>query len=83
MDIDSKELTEFIKQVAIAIDNSKVREMMLKSGIEFELSVIIKKEGNGKLRIFIADANGDYEKESVSKIKFSLGHKPKVEDDDE
>lgn len=77
MEIDSKELTEFIKNVAIAVENSRVREMILKSGIEFELAVVTKIEGNGKLRIFVADAGGEYEKEVISKVKFSIGYKPK------
>jgi hypothetical protein len=34
--------------------------------------VIAKKEGGGKIRFFIAEAGGDFAKETVSKITFSM-----------
>jgi hypothetical protein len=42
------------------------------SDIKFELAVIAKKEGGGKIRFFIAEAGGDFAKETVSKITFSM-----------
>jgi len=41
--------------------------------IEFELAVIKVKEAKGGLKFLIADASGNYSKESISKIKFQIG----------
>ncbi len=43
--------------------------------MEFELSVITKKIAGGKLRLALVEAGGDYQKEEISKIKFSIGSK--------
>lgn len=75
MDFDSKELEAYVKSVITAVDNSKHRDMVLKSDIEFELSVLTSKEAEGGIKILIANAGGKYEKEAVSKIKFSIGYK--------
>lgn len=40
--------------------------------IEFEIAVIKTKEAKGGLKFLIADASGNYSKESVSRIKFSV-----------
>jgi len=48
--------------------------MSIKNNLEFELSVVVKKEGKGKLDIAIVSAGGKYEKEAISKIKFSMGN---------
>lgn len=78
MKIDPVELTAFIKSVIQAVDSSKNREMVLQSGIEFELSVVTTKEGSGGIKIFIANAGGKYEKETSSRIKFTVGYTKKT-----
>ena len=40
--------------------------------VEFEIAVIKSKEAKGGLKFLIADASGNYSKESVSKIKFTV-----------
>jgi len=40
--------------------------------IEFEIAVIKSKEAKGGFRFLIADASGNYSKESISKIKFNV-----------
>lgn len=40
--------------------------------IEFELAVAVKKSGGGKINLLLVDADGKYEKEYVSKIKFAV-----------
>jgi len=69
----SKDLKEI---VATTIDSIKEGLKGRKSGvvgvIEFEIAVIKSKEAGGGFRFFIADAGGNYSKESVSKIKFSV-----------
>lgn len=73
--IDSDELTEFIKAVQNGIEKSqKNGNFELITPIDFELSVIIKKEGKGGVNIAIVGAGGKYEKESASIIKFSMGN---------
>ena len=41
--------------------------------IQFEIAVIKAKEGKGGIKFLIADASGNYSKESISKIKFQIG----------
>jgi len=41
--------------------------------IGFEIVVIKAKEVKGNLKFLIADASGDYSRESISKIKFRVG----------
>lgn len=73
--IDSNELTEFIKAVQNGIEESqKNGKFELITPIDFELSVIVKKEGKGGVNIAIVGAGGKYEKESASIIKFSMGN---------
>ena len=73
MEINTDELTEYLKNVCEGILKSESKEMKLQTKIDFELSVITDKVAEGKLKIFIANIGGKYEKESISKIKFSMG----------
>ncbi len=75
MTTDSSELTEFIKAVREGIERTQNQgSFELLTPIDFELSVITKKEGKGGINIAIVVAGGKYEKESISKIKFSMGN---------
>ena len=40
--------------------------------IDFEVSVIKSSEAKGGFKFFVADASGNYSKESISKIKFKV-----------
>lgn len=72
---DSLELTKFIEIVREGIEKSvKIKSFELLTPVEFEVSVMVKKEGEGGINLVIVDAGGKYEKESVSKIKFSMGN---------
>jgi hypothetical protein len=71
------EVSEDLKEiVSTTIDSVKEGMKGRKTGvvgpIEFELSVIKSKGAKGGLRFFLADASGDYSKESISKIKFKI-----------
>ena len=71
---DSSELTNFIIAVKDGIEKSqKQGSFTLVTPIEFEVSIIVKKEGKGGINIAIVGVGGKYEKESISKIKFSMG----------
>jgi len=71
------EVSEDLKEiVATTIDSIKEgikgRECGVLGAIEFEIAVLKSKEGKAGFRFFIADASGNYSKESVSKIKFGV-----------
>lgn len=75
MTVNSSELTDFINAVKESIEKTQTQNSFeLIKPIEFEISVIVKKEGRGGVNIAIVEAGGKYEKESVSKIKFSMGN---------
>lgn len=74
MAIDSQEITDFIDAVKLGIAKSREQgKFDLISTVEFELSVVVKKEGEGKFNIAIVGGGGKYEKEAITKIKFSMG----------
>jgi hypothetical protein len=69
----SKDLKEI---VATTIDSIREGLKGRKSGvagvIEFEIAVIKSKEAEGGFKFLIADASGNYSKESISRIKFNV-----------
>ncbi|MGI0009777.1 MAG: trypco2 family protein [Nitrosopumilaceae archaeon] len=72
---NSSELTEFIKAVSKGIEEAQENgSFELLTPIDFEVSVIVKKEGKGGINIAVVGAGAKYEKESISKIKFSVGN---------
>lgn len=52
--------------------------MVLKGNIGFELAVVKLKEGEGGLKLYVADAGVNYSKEEISKITFEIGPEPPV-----
>ena len=77
VDDNNVEVSDDLKDiVATTIDSVKEgmkgRECGVLGAIEFEIAVLKSKEAKGGFRFFIADASGNYSKESVSKIKFSV-----------
>jgi hypothetical protein len=78
MNIDSKELTDYIANVLKGINDSGdpiLKDYSPTQGVTFDLSIVHKKEAKGGLKILIASAEGKYEKESVSRITFTMQHK--------
>lgn len=70
----SKDLKEIVSTTIESIkEGMKGKECGVIGPIEFELAVIKSKEAKGGLKFFIADASGNYSKESISKIKFQVG----------
>ena len=71
------EISEDLKEI-VSTTIESIKEGMKGKGtgvvgpIEFELAVIKSKGGKGELRFFLADASGNYSKESVSRIKFKV-----------
>ena len=54
-------------------EGMKGKECGVVGPIEFEIAVVKSKEARGGLKFFIADASGNYSKESISRIKFQVG----------
>ncbi len=73
MTINQQELTNYVKAVIEGVQNGIPEDYEIKSTIDFELAVINTKEAKGGINILVADGKGKYEKESISKIKFSVG----------
>lgn len=71
------EISEDLKELASSTIES-IKEGMKGKGcslietIDFEVSVIKSSEAKGGFKFFVADASGNYSKESVSKIKFKV-----------
>ena len=72
MQIESKELSDFIRSTIESIENGLKEGYTLSSDIEFELAVVNTKKGKGGLKLFVVNASADIGKESVSKIKFKI-----------
>jgi hypothetical protein len=69
----SKDLKEIVATTIDSIkEGMKDRNCGVVGGIEFEIAVIKSKEAGGGFKFFIADAGGNYAKESLSKIKFQV-----------
>jgi len=80
MKIEANEITEFVNAVKDGISKSEENDkFQLMTNIDFELSVVTKKEGSGKINIAIASAGGDYEKHAISKVKFSMGNQATID----
>jgi hypothetical protein len=62
--------------VATTLDSIKDALQNKKAGVmgavEFEIAAIKSKEVGGGFRFLVADASGNYSKESVSKIRFHV-----------
>jgi hypothetical protein len=69
----SEDLKELVSTTIESIrEGMKGVECGVIGPIEFEIAVIKSKEAKGGLKFFIADASGNYSKESISKINFKI-----------
>jgi len=71
------EIKEFLESLQDQIIEGLHDDMTLKGEIDVELSIVTNKEAGGKVRVFVVDAGGKYEKETISKVKFKI--RPKME----
>lgn len=81
MDIDAKELTDYIANVLKGIydsGNPTLKDYSPTQGVTFDLRVVHKKGAKGGLKILIANTEGKYEKEVISRITFTMQHKDAV-----
>lgn len=71
---NSEDLKDIVRSTIESIkEGLKGKECGVVGPIEFELAVIKAKEEKGGIKFIIADASGNYSKESISKIKFQVG----------
>lgn len=68
------EIEEFIKKTFEGISAGANDNFELMSNVEFELSVLVTKSGKGGIDLAIVGGGGQYSKESVSKIRFTMGN---------
>lgn len=81
MKVDSEELTDYVNSVLKAIQSSEDvnKNFSLNQGVAFDLSVVHKKKAKGGVKLLIADAEGGYEKQIVSRITFTMNSKKGIE----
>jgi len=74
MDIESKELEEFLSSSLSAIKKGAEGsgDFRIAEPVEFDLAVINTKEAGGGLKIYIAKAEGKFKSEEISHIKIKV-----------
>ena len=79
MEIESKELQEYIKSSIIAIKNGvDGTGFKIIKPIEFNLAVTNTSESGGGLKIYVAKAEGKLKSEEISHIKFEVQPAPQM-----
>jgi len=69
----SEDLKEIVSTTIESIkEGMKGKESGVIGPIQFEIAVVKSKGAKGGFRFLVADASGNYSKESISKIKFSV-----------
>ena len=67
------ELSRFISDTLDSINSGlKGKTYFIKGDIQFELSVVTNKKVGRGFKVIVADIGGKYEKEKLSKMKFSI-----------
>jgi len=67
MTTENNEVSEFIKTTIEGIRGGEDDDCSLVSNVEFELSVVVKKEGKGKFDIAIVGAGGNMRRKQYQK----------------
>ena len=76
MSDEEKEFKELLNSTIASIaEVTENKDVGIIGLIEFELAVVTKKIAGGKLKLVLVEAGADYQKEKLSKIKFSIGSK--------
>lgn len=76
---DSIQIEDVISSVQDQILHGLHPDFTLNGSIEMEVSVSKAMSVDGKVKLFVFQAGGDYDKESIAKIKFKI--RPKMERD--
>jgi hypothetical protein len=73
MEIESKELNNYIKSSITAIKNGvEGTGFEIKNTIKFDIAVVNTSEGSGGLRIYVAKAEGKLKSEEINHIEFEV-----------
>ena len=77
MNINSEELEKYVNSSITAVKKgTEGTDFEIRKPIEFNLAVINMKEGSGRLKIYVAEAEGKLKSEEISHIKFEVQPKP-------
>lgn len=76
MEIDSKELEEFVRSACQSIEKGIIQGYKLTAPIKFEVAVVNEKKAEGGIKLFVVGASGEYKTEQISKITFEIGQIP-------
>ena len=71
--VDSEEVEKVVQSTIKGIKSGLEEGFEIKGNIKFELAVMTVKEGEGGIKILIADAGAKASKEALSKITFEVG----------
>lgn len=66
------DIANYLKLIKKSINDGLESDYEVNGDIDIELAVINKKTASGGIRIFLANVNGKYSKEHLSKIKFKI-----------
>jgi len=70
------EVRDFVKAFIVGIEEGikegKDNKYFLKDEIEFDLSIVKTKSAKGGARILIADIEGEYDNQKISRVKFTI-----------
>lgn len=74
---DESELSNFVKDVMDSLQSAENNtNAIIYPKIDFEVAVTTIKEAGGKFKLIVAEAGGKYEKETLSKVKFTVVKRP-------
>ena len=72
----AEEIRDFVKAFIVGIEDGikegKDNKYFLKDEIEFDLSIVKTKSAKGGTKILIADIEGEYDNQKISKVKFKI-----------
>lgn len=72
MDYDKTDIENFVRSFIEGVERGIGKDHYIHRGIQFELAIVKTTEANGRLRIFVADADAKYSKEKISIMKFTV-----------
>ena len=73
--VESKELEDFVRSACLSIQKGITEGLEVKFPIQFEMSIVTKKDNDGKFKLLVVNDSEDYAKEEISRIKFFIGER--------
>jgi len=72
MEVESKELSEYVRSVVEGVSKGVPEGYRLSGSIAFKLAVVKEKKAEGGFHIYVAEAKGQYTGGTVSTIEFEV-----------